>query len=43
MSIYRMSQEERSIYLKVIVSVTLSKNVDMNMYPIQNGFRDRAI
>ena len=38
-----MSQEERSIFLEVIVSVILSKNVHMNMCPILNGFRDRAV
>ena len=41
--IYRVSQEERSLFWEVIVSVILSKNVYMNMCPIPNGFRDRAI
>ena len=41
--IFRVSQEERSIFWEVIVSVILSKNVYMNMCPIPNGFRDRAI
>jgi hypothetical protein len=41
--IYRMSQEERSIFWEVIVSVILSKNMYMYMYPILNGFRDRDI
>jgi len=41
--IYRVYQEERSIFWEVIVSVILSKNVCMNMRPILNGFRDRAI
>ena len=41
--VYRVSQEERSIFWEVIVSVILSKNVHMNMCPILNGFRDRAI
>ena len=41
--IYRVSQEERSIFREVIVSVILSKNVYMNMCPIPNGFRDTAI
>jgi len=36
-----MTKEERSIFSEV--SVILSKNVYMNMYPILNGFRDRAI
>ena len=38
-----MSQEERSLFWEVIVSVILSKNAYMNMCPIPNGFRDRAI
>ena len=42
-SIYRVSQEGRSIFWEIIVSVFLSKNVYMNMCPIPNGFRDRAI
>jgi len=41
--IYRVSQEERSIFWEVIVSVILSKKLCMNMCPIPNGFRDRAI
>ena len=41
--IYRVSQEERSIFWVVIVSVILSKKLYMNMCPIPNGFRDRAI
>jgi hypothetical protein len=41
--VYRVSQEERSIFWEVIVSVILSKKLDMNMCPIPNGFRDRAI
>jgi len=36
---YRVSQEERSIFWEVIVSVILSKNIYMNMYLIPNGFR----
>jgi hypothetical protein len=40
--VYRMSQEERSIFWEVIVSVILSKKVYMYMCPIPNGFRDRA-
>jgi hypothetical protein len=38
-SLFRMSQEERSIFWEVI----LSKKVYMYMCPIPNGFRDRAI
>jgi len=38
--LYRVSQEERSIFWEVIVSAILSKNVYMNMCPIPNGFRD---
>jgi len=41
--IYRVSLEERSIFWENIVSVILSKNVYMNMCPIPNGFRDRAV
>ena len=41
--IYIVSQEERSIFWEVIVSVILSKILYMNMYPIPNGFQDRAI
>ena len=41
--VYRVSQEERLIFWEVIVSVILSKNVCMNMFPIPNGFRDSAI
>ena len=40
---YRVSREERSIFWEVIVSVILSKKLYMNMCPIPNGFRDRAI
>ena len=42
-SIYRVSQEESSIFWKVIVSVIRNINVYMNMCPIPNGFWDRAI
>jgi len=41
--IYRVSQEERSMFWEDIISVILSKNVYMNMCPIPNSFRDRAI
>jgi hypothetical protein len=40
--IYRVSQEERSIFWEVIVSVILSKEVYMYMCRIPNGFRERA-
>jgi hypothetical protein len=40
---YRLSQEERSILWQVIVSVILCKKVYMYMYPLPNGFRDRAV
>jgi len=36
--LYRVSQEERSIFWEVIVSVILSKKLYMNMCPIPNGF-----
>jgi hypothetical protein len=39
----RVYQEERSIFGEVIVLVILSKNVYMNVCPIPNCFRDRAI
>jgi hypothetical protein len=42
-SLYRVSQEERSIFWEVIVSVTLSKIVYMYMCRVMNGFRDTAI
>jgi len=42
-NIYRVYQEERSIFLEVIVSVILSKKLYMNICPIPNDFRDRAI
>jgi hypothetical protein len=38
-----VSQEERSIFWEVTVSVILSKNVYIYMCTIPNGFRDRAI
>jgi hypothetical protein len=41
--IRRVSQEEKSIFREVIVSVILSKKVYMYMCPIPNSFRDRAI
>jgi hypothetical protein len=41
--IYRVSQEGRSIFWEVIVSVILSKKVYMYMCPFLNGFRGRAI
>jgi hypothetical protein len=40
--LYRVSQEERSIFWEVIVSVILSKKYKY-VYPIPNGSRDRAI
>jgi hypothetical protein len=41
--LYRVSQDERSIFWEVIVSVMLNKRVYMYMCPIPNGFRDRDI
>jgi hypothetical protein len=38
-----MSQEERSVFLEVIVWVILKKKFYIYMRPIPNGFRDRAI
>jgi hypothetical protein len=40
---YRMSQEERSIFWEVILSVILNKKMYMYMCPLPNDFRDRAI
>jgi hypothetical protein len=42
-TLYRASQEERSIFWEVIVSVILSRKVYTYMCPIPNGFWDRAI
>jgi hypothetical protein len=41
--LYRMYQEERSLFWEVIVSAILRKKVYMYMGPTPNGFRDRAI
>jgi hypothetical protein len=42
--LYRISQQEMSIVWEVTVSVILSKKkVYMYMWPIPNGFRDKAI
>jgi hypothetical protein len=41
--IYRMSQEERSVFWAVTVLVILSRKVYMYMCPIPNGFQDKAI
>jgi hypothetical protein len=40
MYLYRMSQEERSIFWEVIVSAILSKNMYTCMCPIPYGFRE---
>jgi len=42
-AVHRVSQEERSIFWEVIVSVILNENIYMSMCPIPNGFRDRDI
>jgi hypothetical protein len=44
-ALYRVFQEETSLFCEVIVSVILSKKVFMYVYtcPIPNGYRDRAI
>jgi hypothetical protein len=39
LSLKQVSQEERSIFWEVVVSVILRKKVYMNMCPIPNGFR----
>jgi hypothetical protein len=41
--LYRVSQEEMSVFWGIIVLVILRKKVRMNMCPIPNGFRERAI
>jgi hypothetical protein len=38
-NVYRMSQEERSVFWEVIISAILRKKVYMNMCPIPNCFR----
>ena len=40
---HTVSQEERSVFWEVIISVILSKKLYMNACPILNGSRDRAI
>jgi hypothetical protein len=42
-SIYKVSQEERSVFWGVMVSVILSKELYTYMCPIPNGLRERAI
>jgi hypothetical protein len=41
--LYRVSQEEWSIFGEVIISAILSKKVCMYTCPIPKGFRDRGI
>jgi hypothetical protein len=41
--VYRMSQEDRSVFWEVIVSVIPSRKVYMYMCPIPNSFRDRVV
>lgn len=36
--IYRVSQEEGSVFWEIIVSVILSEKMDTYMYPFLNGF-----
>jgi hypothetical protein len=40
---YVVSQEERSIFWEIIVSVILRTKVYLNMCPIPKGFRGRAV
>jgi hypothetical protein len=42
-SVYRVSQEERSLFWEVIVLVILSKNMRMYISPIPTGFRDSTL
>jgi hypothetical protein len=41
--LYRVSEKERSVFWKVIVSVILSKKEYMYLCPIPRCFRERAI
>jgi hypothetical protein len=41
--IYRMIQEERSIFWEMIALVIVRKNVHVNMCLILNGYQDRAV
>ena len=41
--LYRVIQNERSIFWQVLVYVILRKNVHVNMYLIVNDYRDRAV
>jgi len=41
--IYRVIQEKRSIFCEVIVLVTARKQGRMNLRPILNGYRYRAV
>jgi hypothetical protein len=41
--LYRIIQEEWSIFWEVIISVILIKNIDTNMWLILNGYRDTAL
>jgi hypothetical protein len=43
LSLYRMSQENRSIFWEIIVSVILTKKMYIYMCSILNHFRDRGI
>jgi hypothetical protein len=44
MDIYRVIQEEMSIFWEVILSVIMRLfEIDMNMCLILNGYRDRAV
>jgi hypothetical protein len=41
--IYRVSQEEKSVFWEVIISVILSRNIYMTMCSIPKSFRDTVI
>jgi len=43
LQIYRMIQDETSIFSEIIISVIVKKTVHMNMCLIWNGYRDRAV
>jgi hypothetical protein len=42
-TVYREIQEERSVFLEVIISVIVRKNVHINMHIIVNGYRTGAL
>jgi hypothetical protein len=41
--VYRVIQEDRSIFLKVKISATMRKEVPMNMSLVMDGYGDTAV